>query len=198
MHNEVKDLNGLLARLEILEAEAEIRRLISAHQWASDAGTDGSEIPDWTVPPGVDGQDSVTPRWAEGGQWRGSGLSRMFEGNELNSHGRKGGFTAPRTSWMPHMMHFLTNEYIKVESPTEAIGRWYSWEAATVVVDGADLSIWIAGRYDAKFLKADGRWLISEMHFQEVFSTPFKSGGWSEQPHVAYGPGQVVDSARPK
>ncbi len=98
---------------------------------------------------------------------------------------------------MPHMMHFLGNEWIKVESPDTARGRWYSFEAATVVVDGRDVAVWIAGRYDGAFVKERGSWRIREMHFQEIFSTPFDSAGWTEQTHVAYGPRQGIATARP-
>jgi hypothetical protein len=86
------------------------------------------------------------------------------------------------------MMHFLTNEKILVQSPTKAVGRWYSWEAATVRLGDAYKAVWIAGRYECDFIKENGDWKLQEQRFQEVFSTPFESNGWTETAHVAFGP----------
>lgn len=183
----------LLARVERLEAEAEIRRLVSAHQWASDAGTETTDIPDWTQPPVPENPEGRSRRWATNGMWRGSGLPPAFDGHTSTGSSFIGG-VAPRTKWMPHMMHFLTNEFIQITGPSSAFGRWYSWEAATALVDGEELAIWAAGRYEIKFVKERGAWRFLDMHFQEIFTTPFDGAGWTSQPHVNYGPGQVAES----
>jgi hypothetical protein len=116
----------------------------------------------------------------------------MFPGQDGSKHQGAGEADLTRRSkWMPHMMHFLSNESITVAPGDAATGRWYSWEAATVLIDGDHVAIWIAGRYDMKFVNQDGSWRILEMHFQEIFSTPFDSAGWTEIPHVDYGPGQL-------
>lgn len=191
MTSNAHDDSTLLARVERLEAEADIRRLMSAHQWTSDAGTDTTDIPDWTQVPPQEDPEERSRRWASNGMWRGTGLSSAFDGHTSTGSSFAGG-TAPRPKWMPHMMHFLTNEHIEITGPNSAFGRWYSWEAATVVVDGKATSVWIAGRYEIEFVKERGSWLFLDMHFQEIFSTPFDSAGWTSQPHVNYGPGQVA------
>ena len=89
------------------------------------------------------------------------------------------------------MMHFLTNERIQIDSPTEASGRWYSWEAATVRLGEGYQAIWVAGRYDCEFIKEGNDWKIKTQRFQEVFSTPVESAGWTETAHVAFGPGNA-------
>jgi SnoaL-like domain len=186
------NVSALEQRLEILEAEAAIRRLIADHQWVSDTGSSGSRIPDWSTwsPEQPEEPDGRAAHWAQGGVWRGSGLSSGFEGFTEDSEGP--GLppsTAPgRSSWIPRMMHFLTNERIRVESSTTASGRWYSWEAATVRLGNVFKAVWIAGRYDCGFVKDGDDWKIKTQNFQEVFSTPVESSGWTEIAHVEFGP----------
>lgn len=201
----------LARRLSALEDEAAIRRLMSRNQWRSDSGDDTDErVPSWlaaggvrvlgpppapgTGPdPGPNSDPGPGPgHWtAHGGTWRSTGLSEHF-GTVRRSHGEdREAFSAGRERWMPQMMHFLTNEDIELTAPGSARGRWYSWEAATVVVDGVPAAVWIAGRYVVAFTREDGAWRIADMHFQEIFSTPFDSAGWTETPHVPYGPGRA-------
>jgi hypothetical protein len=197
--DESGDLARLARRIEILEAEADIRRLVASHQWASDAGSPGLDIPDWATRPvrwppnGTTSSPGGGSAWARGGVWEGSGLSEMFAGATTQPMGTGAAeFSNTRPHWMPHMMHFLSNEWIHVQSPTEAVGRWYSWEAATVAVDGELVAVWIAGRYHIRFIHDDGEWRFARMEFQEIFSTPFDSSGWTEVPHVSYGPRQIT------
>lgn len=193
------DLNALRERLEVLEAEADIRRLISEHEWVSDWGTDAVDLPDWAGEPAQSNSPARIRLWSPNGVFESSGLSEMFDvrgpaadDEGFTAPGGAAGFTAPRHEWLPHMMHFLTNERIEILTPVSATGRWYSWETSTAVVDGLMVAIWIAGRYIFDFAKEDAIWKITKMHFQEIFSTPFDSAGWTEVPHVPYGPGQVT------
>lgn len=191
------DLNAVLRRLHVLEAESEIRRLMSDNQWHSDAGSDDGAMPDWgdlhpttATPPGsaTNGRRSA---WAsEGPAWRGTGLrGGGFDGFDDVRGADFVRFGATRPEWMPKMFHCLTNESISVDLDAgTAVGRWYSWEAATVTVDDSPLPVWIAGRYVIDFMLEDDAWRIALMHFEEVFSTPFDSSGWVEHPHVRYGP----------
>ncbi|MEV0974921.1 nuclear transport factor 2 family protein [Microtetraspora glauca] len=191
-----EDLAELSRRLRVLEDEAEIRRLVSRRQWHADAGHGGPGVPSWqengaVETLGSDIEEAPGLRSRDPGRWTGVGLSGHFEGH-TRSHGRdRSAFARDRRRWMPQMMHFLTNEFIEVESADVAAGRWYSWEPATVLVDGRLMSVWIAGRYEMSFVKEDGAWRIAEMCFQEIFSTPYSSRGWVECPHVSYGPGQI-------
>jgi SnoaL-like domain len=189
-------IDGLARRLDILEAEGAIRQLIADHQWVSDSGSTGSGIPDWStaLPEEPEEPQGRAAHWASGGMWEGSGLSRNFAGF---THGDEGPDAAPatappRTSWLPRMMHFMTNERIRVESVTSATGRWYSWEAATARLGEGYEAIWIAGRYECEFIKVGDHWKIKTQRFQEVFSIPVDSKGWIESAHVAYGPANAI------
>lgn len=186
------NVRALEHRLEILEAEAAIRRLMSSHQWVSDTGSSGSHTPDWSTSSADEPKepDGRAAHWAKGGTWRGSGLSSNFEGFTEGAEGPgvPAKSSPSRSAWIPRMMHFLTNEHIQVHSSTKATGRWYSWEAATVRLDDDYKAVWIAGRYNCEFIKESGDWKIREQRFQEVFSTPVESNGWTETAHVAFGP----------
>lgn len=189
-------IHDLARRLDILEAEGAIRRLIADHQWVSDSGSRGSRIPDWSTAAPEEPEDPQgrAAHWAEGGMWVGAGLSHNFEGF---THGHEGpdadpGSSPPRPSWLPRMMHFLTNERIQIDSPTTANGRWYSWEAATARLGDGFQPIWIAGRYECEFIKEGDDWKIKTQGFQEVFSTPFDSSGWIDNAHVPYGPRNAI------
>lgn len=193
-------VRALEVRLATLEAEAAIRRLVADQQWVSDAGSIGSRLPDWsdTSPDEGDGFGSRADYWVSGGgSWHGTGLSDQFQGyTHIEGLAARRAFAAGRPQWIPRMIHFLTNERIHVDSPTTASGRWYSWEAATVRVGNAYQAIWVAGRYDCEFVKEEDDWKIKSQHFQEVFSTPFESRGWTETAHVRFGPGQSSDARR--
>lgn len=185
----------LSERLRALEDEQAIRQVMARNQWRKDSADAGAHALSWDVDGGVRtaGVDTRTEvdYWAGGGTWTGSGLSSGFDEQESSSGAAREEFSSSRGRWMPQMMHFLTNEDIEVLSESRAHGRWYSWEPATVLVDGVHVAIWIAGRYLVDFEKHAGAWQIATMHFQEVFSTPVDGPGWTHTAHVPYGPGQL-------
>ncbi|MFI9627403.1 nuclear transport factor 2 family protein [Streptomyces sp. NPDC052042] len=202
-------LDELAQRLSTLEDQAAIRRLMSRNQWRSDGGDDSDDrVPSWRAagavralgPPSVVGTDPAKGPgyWtAHGGTWRSTGLSERFDTARSARGEERAAFSAARRRWMPQAMHFLTNEDIEITSSGSARGRWYSWEAATVVLDGVPTAVWIAGRYVVAFTKESGSWRIADMHFQEIFSTPVDSAGWTVTPHVPYGPGQTALGSGP-
>ncbi|HHV21946.1 MAG TPA: SnoaL-like domain-containing protein [Propionibacterium sp.] len=153
--HQVTDDTGVnsLAVLERLAAESEIRRLVAAGQWKRDFGTNGMPVSHWessmsgpTSPCGLDPSEEEPSEQAH--CWTGEGLSDSFSGYERVSREERSDFGVSRDQWMPKMMHFLTNEQIYVESSRTARGRWYSWEAATVLLENELVPIWIAGRYE--------------------------------------------------
>ncbi|GAA2712893.1 nuclear transport factor 2 family protein [Micromonospora olivasterospora] len=193
------ELDQILARVDRLESESEIRRLMASYQRVNDAGSASGVMPAWgdlDVPAG-DGtarEQLDTLRSEHGCTWTGVGLSPEGWPHHDGVAVDQG---VPRPDYMPRMMHFLTNERIEVHDDHTATGSWYCWEPAVVQIDGAPTPILIVGRADQRFVREHGRWLLAHVDFEEVFSTTFNGPGWVAQPHVAYGPAQA-DVDRPR
>lgn len=180
-----RELGMLTARLERLEAESEIRRLVSTYHWVNDTGSASGAMPGWTdltVPAG-DGTSQARLKDLQvtgGAAWSGLGLSAAWP----SSAGVAADDGTPRPEYMPRMLHFLTNEWLEVDGDT-ARGRWYCWEPAIVHIGGDPRAILIAGRLRCEFQRENGIWRYAATEFEEVFSTPYPAPGWD---HVPYGP----------
>lgn len=186
-------LQSLRHRICRLEAEAEIRRLVSSYHWVNDAGSASGRMPAWgdLTQPASDGTAAEVLRQkqtAGGMAWSGRGLSEAWPkvGDLAVDDG------TPRPSFMPRMLHMITNEWIEV-GDDEAWGRWYCWEPAVVIVDDEPRAILIAGRITYEFECVDGQWRVTRNEFEEILSTPVASGGWLSSGPVTYGPRNVPD-----
>ncbi|WP_190815837.1 nuclear transport factor 2 family protein [Saccharopolyspora pogona] len=179
------ELALLARRLEKLEAESEIRRLVSTYHWFNDAGSASGAMPAWAdlTVPAADGTSSAVLhelQVAGGAAWSGRGLSAAWPGYP----GIATDDGTPRPEYMPRMMHLFTNEWIEVDGDT-ARGRWYCWEPAIVHIGAEPRAVLIAGRVRCEFRRADGTWRFSAIEFEEVFSTPYPGPRCG---HVPYGP----------
>lgn len=189
-------LAQLETRLARLEDEAAIRQLMAEYQQLSDDSYTQQWAEAWNDTGGTDGRPGVRRQseyfCSSGPWWEGLGLSR----HTFNSRRRVQGdeafseFGAERLQWMPRMVHHLTNEHIAVTG-AKAVGHWYSWEAATVLVDDEYVPVWIAGRFRVEFVKERSQWRIGKIRFEELFSTRADKGSWTSEPHVNYGPGNL-------
>jgi hypothetical protein len=59
-------------------------------------------------------------------------------------------------------VHMVGNEEIRIEADT-ATGRWTTIAPCTFRIDGAAEDFWGFLRYEDKFVRQDGRWLISHI-----------------------------------
>ncbi|WP_165867637.1 nuclear transport factor 2 family protein [Mesorhizobium sp. DCY119] len=179
-------------RLWILESEAAIRRLVARHHWNNDAGSETGEMPPWHDIVASTKMAAPAAGVKPAASWRGKGLSPAWPQS-------KTGFIdcpdTPRQMYMPRMMHFLTNEDIKVDKET-ATGRWYCFEPAVVNVRDRLQAIWIVGRITCNFDFEGGAWQYRDVEYEEVFSTSFSGEGWLAEPHIQYGPLAVEGSPR--
>lgn len=183
-----ESLAALNDRLLQLEAESEIRRLVSEYHWVNDAGSSTGRMPSWTdlQDPAADGTaaEILGDKQVAGGmKWSGQGLS--------NAWPHLGGVAyddrTPRPDYMPRMFHMLTNEWLEVDGMS-ARGHWYCWEPAVVITDGAPIAVIIAGRIRCQFTREVDGWRFAASDYEEVLSTPFPGGGWLETGAVPYGP----------
>jgi uncharacterized protein (TIGR02246 family) len=76
-------------------------------------------------------------------------------------------------------MHFLTNEWIRVDGD-RAWARWCYFEPA---INRGELAVWTAGRYDHELVKKGGQWLFSRFRLTAVLAAT-QADGWGTVPKV--------------
>jgi len=143
----------LLRRLDALESEGAIRRLMSEYQEARDFGTgSGTHIANLFTADGI---------------WEGVGRVAEVLGSHQGREAIERRFSAP----LPFSVHFLTNESIIVDGDT-AMGTWMYLQ--TTVSKGQ--AVWIAGRYHNDFVRVEGQWKFRHLRIDGIFVTPYEDG----------------------
>ncbi len=75
-------------------------------------------------------------------------------------------------------IHLMTNPEIRIEpSGSEATGRWYLWEPATI----SGRPLWMVGSYVNRYRKVDGKWRFGHVQLSFEFMTPYESGWVKER-----------------
>lgn len=151
-------IDDLVRRLDALESESAIRRLMAAYEEARDVQQDSEEFARLFTPDGI--WEAVGPMAAVLG---------CHQGREAIARR-----TAASIRMAPFTAHFLANEAITIEGET-ASGRWAFLQAATT----EGVATWVAGHYHVDFVRDDGRWLIRHLRLNNVFVTPYEEG-WAK------------------
>lgn len=152
---------NLIRRLDALESEGAIRRLMSEYQEARDFGTgSGASIADLFTADGI---------------WEGVGRVAEALGSHQGREAIERRFSAP----FPFSVHFLTNEVIIVDGDT-AVGTWRYVQ--TTVYKGQ--AVWIAGRYRNDFVRVQGQWKFQHVRIEGIFVTPYEDG-WVKTPFLS-------------
>lgn len=151
----------LIRRLDALESEGAIRRLLSEYQEARDFGTgSGTHIANLFTADGI---------------WEGVGRVAEVLGSHQGREAIERRFSAP----LPFAVHFLTNESIIVDGDT-AVGTWRYLQ--TTVYKGQ--AVWIAGRYRNDFVRIEGQWKFRHVRIDGIFVTPYEDG-WVKTPFLS-------------
>ncbi|MBV9228695.1 MAG: nuclear transport factor 2 family protein [Chloroflexi bacterium] len=143
----------LLHRLDILESEAAIRRLMAEYLDARDLGTGSGAY--------------VARLFSADGIWE--GVNRLAE--VLGSHQGRDAIARRFSAPLPFSAHFLTNESITIEGDT-AVGTWRYLQST--VYQGQ--AVWIAGRYHNDFVRVEGQWKFQHVRIDALFVTPYEDG----------------------
>ena len=171
---------ALTRRLEVLEAEAAIRRLQARYMFLCD-----TPIPEFGVTSDIERIDLIMQLYTQDAVWEGVG--EYYD----NQFGRAVGATAIRhhfeTFWGaadPALIlncHYLTSEQIHVHAAGEtADGQWVHMQP-WLFADGRALLR--SSRLNNLFRKqSDGSWLISRTRTENVFVAPLTSGWASDYP----------------
>lgn len=84
----------------------------------------------------------------------------------------------------PMMVHQPITPLIEVTGD-EATGRWYLVGMVTSQTSEGPKARLVQGRYDNEYVRVDGCWKLSCLHFQYNFLTPFEDG-WVKTPYAAF------------
>ncbi|CAH1663218.1 nuclear transport factor 2 family protein [Chelatococcus asaccharovorans] len=166
-------LKTLTEKVEILSAEADIRRIISRYMLLCDV-----PLPELGVS-NADRIGLIVDLFSDDATWEGVGP--YYENQFGFSSGREGlikhftGFFQPREPEMLLNCHYLTSEHITVTGD-RAEGKWVHFQP-WIFSDGS--SVLRSSRLFNAFKKVDGVWKMSRYRTENVFIAPLPSG-WAE------------------
>lgn len=158
----------LTARLEVLESEADIRRIQARYMFLCD-----TPCPEFGVDDDARRIELVLDLYTEDAVWEGvgeyyDGQFGRAEGKEaIRAHFNR--FWGEKTD--PALLlnaHYLTSEQIHVDGDT-AEGQWIHMQP-WLFSDGR--SLLRSSRLNNAFRKVEGRWLISRTRTENVFVAP--------------------------
>ncbi len=150
----------LRQRLDVLESEGTIRRLIAEYLDARDLG--------------IGGGTHIARLFSADGIWEGVGRLAQVLGSHHGRDAIERRFSVP----LPFSVHFLTNESITINGDT-AVGAW-RYLQSTVYKGQA---VWIAGRYSNDFVRIEGQWKFQHVRIDALFVTPYEDG-WVKTPFL--------------
>ncbi|MEU7817679.1 nuclear transport factor 2 family protein [Pseudonocardia sp. NPDC049154] len=169
---------ALARRVEVLEAEADIRRLQARYMWLCD-----TPLPEFGVTGDEQRIDLIMELYTDDAVWEGVG--EYYDGQ----FGRAEGAAAVRTHfegfWSrdrdPALVlnaHYLTSEQIHVDGDT-ATGQWIHMQP-WLFADGT--SLLRSSRLNNAFRRVGGRWKISRTRTENVFVAPLPGRWASDHP----------------
>ena len=166
-------LAELTARVQVLEDEAAIRRLMADMM----AKADDREYPQWG--------ERMASFYTDDGQWTsgaGSPTSAWPSAVALRwSRSSRPGRELPESS------HLLGTESIEVQGDG-ANGTWLCFEPVTLnAPGGAKEAVWIMGRYTCEFQRVGGRWRVRTVQYDGIFCTPYEKG-WTKERFMSIRP----------
>ncbi|MEU3770954.1 nuclear transport factor 2 family protein [Amycolatopsis keratiniphila] len=172
------ELTELRRRVEVLEAEAEIRRVQARYMFLCD-----TPCPEYGVTDDDRRIDLILDLYAEDAVWEGVGeyydgqFGRAVGKDAIRAHfGRFWG--EKRDPALVLNAHYLTSEQIHVDGD-RADGQWIHVQP-WLYADGTGLLR--SSRLNNTFRRQDGRWLITRTRTENVFIAPLPVGFASDFP----------------
>ncbi|AGM06791.1 nuclear transport factor 2 family protein [Amycolatopsis keratiniphila] len=172
------ELTELRRRVEVLEAEAEIRRVQARYMFLCD-----TPCPEYGVTDDDRRIDLILDLYAEDAVWEGVGeyydgqFGRAVGKDAIRAHfGRFWG--EKRDPALVLNAHYLTSEQIHVDGD-RADGQWIHVQP-WLYADGTGLLR--SSRLNNTFRRQDGRWLITRTRTENVFIAPLPAGFASDFP----------------
>lgn len=183
------DLAALSRRIDVLESEADIRRLQGRYMFLCD-----TPCPEFGVVDDADRIDRIMELYADDAIWEGVGdyydnqFGRATGKAEIRAHFERFWTPSDKRALVLNA-HYLTSEQIHV-SGDEADGQWIHLQP-WLYSDGTALLR--SSRLNNTFRRIDGRWLITRTRTENVLIAPLADGFASDYAHrtvlMAPGPG---------
>lgn len=168
----MNELAALTRRVEVLEAEAEIRRIQARYMFLCD-----TPCPEYGVASDADRIDRILELYSDDAVWEGVGdyYDNQFghaEGKEeIRSHFER--FWSDRKkSDLVLNVHYLTSEQIHV-GEGEAEGQWVHMQP-WLFADGT--GVLRSSRLNNSFRRSGSKWLITRTRTENVFIAPLPDG----------------------
>lgn len=171
-------LESLLRRVEILEAEAEIRRLQSRYMFLCD-----TPCPEPGVTSDAQRIDRIMELYTDDAVWEGVG--EYYEGQFGRAEGAEAvrrhfeGFWVERDPRLVLNAHYLTSEQIHIEGTT-ATAQWIHMQP-WLFADGT--AVLRSSRLNNAFRKVSDSWKITRTRTENVFIADLPDGWASDFPH---------------
>jgi ketosteroid isomerase-like protein len=173
-----KTIHLLQRRLEVLEAEADIRRIQARYMFLCD-----TPCPEFGIENDEQRIEAILELYAEDAIWEGVGeyydsqFGRSVGKAAIRKH-FQGFWSKDRDPGLLLNVHYLTSEQIHVIGD-RADGQWVHCQP-WIFTDGSALLR--SSRLNNLFKKVDGAWKIARTRTENVFVAPLKSGWATDYP----------------
>ncbi|MGI5127836.1 nuclear transport factor 2 family protein [Pseudonocardia sp. CA-107938] len=171
MHDDAA-IAALTRRVEVLEAEADIRRLQARYMWLCD-----TPLPEFGVADDAERIDLIMALYTDDAVWEGVG--EYYDGQFGRAEGAaavrthfEGFWSAERDPALVLNAHYLTSEQIHVDGDT-ATGQWIHVQP-WLFADGS--AVLRSSRLNNAFRKVDGQWRIARTRTENVFVANLPNG----------------------
>jgi len=105
-----------------------------------------------------------------------AGVKRFFLDNDLLQPGEK---TVP--AWINILIMMFQDVIDVAPDGKTAKGRWNTWLAEAMPVEGIPRQQWVQGYYENEYVKENGKWLFKKLYWNVTFFTSFEAG-WLKVP----------------
>ena len=111
--------------------------------------------------------DTLAPLFAEDAVWDGGALGKAQGRQSIRA------FFAAASGLVRFALHEASLPVIEVDGD-KATGVWALWQP--MVLTQGDQAMWLVARYDDKYVKVDGAWLIQEVRITTRAFSPYEFG----------------------
>jgi len=115
------------------------------------------------------------------------GVERVY----VDMIGGKG--RGPSPAWMQFIVMQIGAVIDVSPDGKTAKGRWQTWLCEAKPYGAYPRQEWLHGYYENKYVKEDGRWKFSLLHWNNTFCSPFEDG-WMNLPLMGWMPAPDADA----
>jgi hypothetical protein len=98
-----------------------------------------------------------------------------------------GGGARQNPPWMQFIVMQIGGVVDVSPDGTKAEGRWQTWLCEAKTYGAFPRQEWLHGYYENRYVKENGKWLFSKLHWNNTFCSPFEDG-WLKLPLMGWMP----------